>query len=265
MATGGFSTKNDSIAGFSPYIQYVIIIFMIIAGISFSLHYFLLKGQFHKVLNNEELRFYLGLIGIATLILTLGIFLLHHTGFEEAFRHSLFQAVAIITTTGFITADYLQWKNFLWFFIFILMFTGGCIGSTGGGIKMIRVLVLIKNTRLELRRLMHPMAVIPVRISGKAIPTEIINNFLAFFLLYMLIILGGSAAMTVYGLDFVSAIGATTATIGNIGPAIGSVGPVDNYCHIPDGGKWMLSFFMLLGRLEIFTVLLLLSPSFWKK
>jgi trk system potassium uptake protein len=265
MATGGFSTKNDSIAGFSPYIQYVIILFMIVAGVSFSLHYFLLKGQFNKVLDNEELKFYLGVMGIFTLIFTLGLFILHQTGLEEAFRDSLFQTVSIVTTTGFITADYLQWGNFMWFFIFMLMFTGGCIGSTGGGIKMIRVLVLIKNTRQELKRLIHPMAVIPVRIGGRAIPTEIINNFLAFFLLYMLIILGGSAVMTMYGLDFVSAIGATAATIGNIGPAIGSVGPVDNYAHIPLGGKWVLSFFMLLGRLEIFTVLLLLSPSFWKK
>ena len=265
MATGGFSTRNDSIAGFSAYSQYVIILFMIIAGISFSLHYYLLKGQFEKVLNNEEFKFYLGIIATFALIFTLALSLLHHTGIEKAFRDSLFQAVSIITTTGFITTDYLQWKNSLWFLIFMLMFTGGCIGSTGGGIKMIRVLVLIKNTRLEFRRLMHPMAVVPVRISGRAIPTEIINNFLAFFLLYMLITLGGSGVMTIFGLDFVSAIGATAATIGNIGPAIGSVGPVNTYAHIPEAGKWVLSFFMLLGRLEIFTVLLLFSASFWKK
>lgn len=265
MATGGFSTRNDSIAGFSPYIQYVIILFMIIAGVSFSLHYFLLKGQFSKVLNNEELRFYGGVMLVFTIIFTLGLYFIHNTGFEKSFRDGLFQTVSIVTTTGFITADYLQWRSFLWFLIFMLMFTGGCIGSTGGGIKMIRVLVLVKNTRLEFKRLMHPMAVIPVRISGRAIPTEIINNFLAFFLLYMLIVLGGSGIMTFFGLDFTSAIGATAATIGNIGPAIGSVGPVNTYAHIHDGGKWVLSFFMLLGRLEIFTVLLLLSPSFWRK
>lgn len=265
MATGGFSTQNDSIAGYSAYIQYVIIFFMILAGISFALHYLLLKGEFRRVLANEELRFYFSVIGIFTMVLTAGILILHQTGFEESFRQALFQTVAITTTTGFVTADYLQWNHFLWFLIFLLMFTGGCIGSTGGGIKMIRVLVLIKNTRLELKRLIHPMAIIPVRIDKKTIPKNIITNFLAFFLLYILIFFAGAAIMSAYGLDFGSAMGASIATIGNIGPAIGSVGPTENYAHIPEGGKWVLSFFMLLGRLELFTVLLLFSPSFWKK
>lgn len=265
MATGGFSTQNDSIAGYSPYIQYMIIFFMILAGISFAQHYFLIKGKFRKVLGNEELRFYLTVIGLFTLVLTAAIFIMHQAGFEKAFRDSLFQIVSIVTTTGFITADYLQWNGSLWFIIFLLMFTGGCIGSTGGGLKMIRILILVKNTRLELKRLMHPMAVIPVRIDGKAIPQEIITNFLAFFLLYIMLFFAGATLMTVVGLDFTSAIGASIATLGNIGPAIGSVGPVESYAHIPAAGKWILSFFMLLGRLELFTVLLLFSPSFWKK
>lgn len=265
MATGGFSTQNDSIAGYSPYIQYMIIFFMILAGISFAQHYFLIKGKFRKVLGNEELRFYLTVIGLFTLVLTAAIFIMHQAGLEKAFRDSLFQIVSIVTTTGFITADYLQWNGSLWFIIFLLMFTGGCIGSTGGGLKMIRILILVKNTRLELKRLMHPMAVIPVRIDGKAIPQEIITNFLAFFLLYIMLFFAGATLMTVVGLDFTSAIGASIATLGNIGPAIGSVGPVESYAHIPAAGKWILSFFMLLGRLELFTVLLLFSPSFWKK
>jgi trk system potassium uptake protein len=265
MATGGFSTKNDSIAGFSPYIQYVIILFMIIAGTSFSLHYFLLKGQFRKVLNNEEFRFYLAIIFVFTLVFTVSIYAMHQADIEEAFRDSMFQIVSIATTTGFITTDYLQWHGFLWFGLFLLMFTGGCIGSTGGGIKMIRILILVKNTRLELKRLIHPMAIIPVRINGQNIPTEIIQNFLAFFLLYMLIMVAGSTIMTAFGLDFDSAIGASIATLGNIGPAIGKLGPVENYAEVPLGAKWALSFFMLLGRLELFTVLLLFSPSFWKR
>lgn len=265
MGTGGFSTRNDSLASFSPYIQYVIILFMIIAGTSFSLHYYLLKGQFDKVLENEEFRTYLGVIGVFTFIFSVSIFLFHQAGIEKAFRDSLFQIVSIITTTGFITADYLQWKGYLWFLIFLLMFTGGCIGSTGGGIKMIRIMILVKNTRLELKRLMHPMAVIPVKLNGRAIPPDIIQNFLAFFLLYMIIIMAGSATMTLFGLDFTTAIGATAATLGNIGPALGSLGPVGNYSDIATGGKWVLSFLMLIGRLEIFTVLLLLSPSFWKR
>ena len=265
MATGGFSTQNDSIAGYSAYIQYVIILFMIIAGISFSLHYFLLKGQFNKVLKNEELRFYFTLIAGITLFLSLSFLIFYNTSAEEAFRDSLFQTVSIITTTGFITSDYLNWESFMWFLLFLMMFTGGCIGSTGGGIKMIRLLILFKNTRVELKRLIHPMAIIPVRINSKSISPEIIHNFLAFFLIYMLLIVFGSFIMTVFGLDFQSAIGATAATIGNIGPGIGSVGPVETYSHIPELGKWVLSLFMLIGRLELFTVLLLFSPSFWKK
>lgn len=265
MATGGFSTQNDSIAGYSPYIQYVIIFFMILAGISFALHYFLLKGQFRRVFSNEELLFYLSVLGIFTIILTFGVFFLHQAGLEEAFRLSLFQTVSIATTTGFVTTDYLQWHHFLWFLIFLLMFTGGCIGSTGGGVKMIRIWILIKNTRLEIKRLIHPMAVIPLRIDSKVIPLNIITNILAFFLLYILLFFAGAGIMSIYGLDFKSSIGASIATLGNIGPAIGSIGPVENYAHISMAGKWTLSFFMLLGRLELFTVLLLFSPSFWKK
>jgi len=265
MATGGFSTKNDSVAGFSPYIQYVIIFFMILAGTSFSLHYFALKGQLDKLFKNEEFRFFISVMGIFTIIISLVIFFTSQIGYEKAFRDSLFQVVSIVTTTGFVSADYLQWEGSLWFLIFLLMFAGGCIGSTGGGIKMIRHLVLLKNVRLELKRLIHPMAVIPVRINGKSIPTEIINNFLAFFMIYMLSIAAGSAVMAIIGLDFMSAVGATVATLGNVGPGIGSVGPVNNYAHIPMAGKWVLSFLMLLGRLELFTILLLFSPSFYKK
>ena len=265
MATGGFSTKNDSVAGFSPYIQYVIIFFMILAGTSFSLHYFALKGQLDKLFKNEEFRFFISLMGIFTIIISLVIFFTSQIGYEKAFRDSLFQVVSIVTTTGFVSADYLQWEGSLWFLIFLLMFAGSCIGSTGGGIKMIRHLVLLKNVRLELKRLIHPMAVIPVRINGKSIPTEIINNFLAFFMIYMLSIAVGSAVMAIIGLDFMSAVGATVATLGNVGPGIGSVGPVHNYAHIPTAGKWVLSFLMLLGRLELFTILLLFSPSFYKK
>jgi trk system potassium uptake protein len=217
------------------------------------------------VYKNEEFRFFISIMAIFTAVISVTIFLTSQFGYEKAFRDSLFQVVSIVTTTGFISADYLQWEGSLWFLIFLLMFAGGCIGSTGGGIKMIRHLVLLKNVRLEFKRLIHPMAVIPVRINGKSIPTEIINNFLAFFMIYMISIAVGSAVMAIIGLDFMSAVGATVATLGNIGPAIGSVGPVDNYAHIPMVGKWVLSFLMLLGRLELFTVLLLLSPGFYKK
>ncbi len=265
VATGGFSTQNNSIGEYSAYIQYVIILFMILGATSFSLHYYVLKGQFNKVVNNEEFLFFLKLLAAFTLLFCIILLLVNQSGLEYTFRKSLFQVVSIVTTTGFTTTDYMEWHGFLWFFLFLLMFTGGCIGSTAGGMKMIRVLVLIKNTRLEFRRLLHPMAVIPVRINKKSIPQDIIHNFLAFFLLYMLLFMAGSATMTLFGLDFTSAIGASAATLGNIGPAIANVGPIDTYADIPDPAKWILSFYMILGRLELFTVLLLFSPSFWKK
>ncbi len=265
VATGGFSTQNDSIGGYSAYTQYVIVLFMILGATSFSLHYFVLKGQFYKVLDNEEFLFFLKLLGGFTVLFCSALLIVKQSGFENTFRESLFQVVSIVTTTGFTTTDYMEWQGFLWFFLFLLMFTGGCIGSTAGGLKMIRVLVLVKNTRLEFKRLLHPMAVIPVRINRKTIPQEIIHNFLAFFLLYMLLFMAGAASMTLFGLDFTSAIGASAATLGNIGPAIANVGPIESYANIPNAAKWILSFYMIMGRLEIFTVLLLFSPSFWKK
>ncbi|MFP4289319.1 MAG: TrkH family potassium uptake protein [Bacteroidales bacterium] len=265
LATGGFSTRNDSIMGFSAYIQYVIIFFMIMAGTNFTLHYFALKGQFTRLRDNEEFRFYLLLMMVFSVLFTASIIYFHQSGIEQAFRNSLFQVVSIITTTGFVSADYLQWKGFLWFTLFLLMFTGGCIGSTAGGMKMIRHLLLLKNLGQEFKRLIHPNAVLPTRLEGKTIPNEIIYNFLAFFLLYITVFMIGAGLMSILGLDFITSLGAVAATLGNVGPAIGSLGPVDNYAHIPSAGKWFLSFFMLLGRLELFTVLLLLTPVFWKK
>jgi trk system potassium uptake protein TrkH len=265
MATGGFSTKNDSIAGFSPYIQYVIIVFMILAGISFTLHYFALKGQFKKVLHNEELKNYLLLILISTVLITVALISIHGLKTETAFRDSAFQVVSIITTTGFITSDYLAWPYFTWFLLFLLMFTGGCAGSTGGGIKIVRILLLFKNSSMELKRIVHPQAVLPVRLNGKAISQSIIFNVLAFFLIYIIIFALGSLSMSMLGLEFESAVGSVAASLGNIGPGLGKVGPVENYSQIPVAGKWILSFLMLLGRLELFTVLILFSTSFWRR
>ncbi len=265
MATGGFSTQNASIANYSPFIQYVIIVFMILAGTNFTLHYFALRGKIIKIWRNEEFRYYIYLIFACTIIIAVCLFLFNNTSGEESFRSSLFQVVSIITTTGYVTTDYLSWPVFLWFFLFLLMFTGGCAGSTGGGVKIVRDLLLFKNSSLELKRLVHPSAIIPVRLNKKVIPQNIIFNVLAFFLIYMLLFAFGTLFMTILGLDFKSAMGSVAATLGNIGPAIGSVGPIDNYANIPVIGKWFLSFLMLLGRLELFTVLILFSPAFWKK
>lgn len=265
MATGGFSTRNTSIAAFSPYIQYVITVFMILAGTNFTLHYLALHGRIKDIWKNEEYRYYIYTIAAATLIIAATLTFSGQGGIEKSFRDSIFTVVSIITTTGFITADYLIWPGVLWFIIFLLMFVGGSAGSTGGGIKVVRQLLLFKNSVLELKRLMHPQAVIPVRMNDRPVSQDIIFNVLAFFLIYMLIFAGGTFVMSIIGLDFESAIGATAATLGNIGPGIGMVGPVGNYAEIHVIGKWFLSFLMLLGRLELFTVLILLSPAFWKR
>jgi trk system potassium uptake protein TrkH len=264
MATGGFSTQNDSIAGYSPYIQYVIIVFMILAGMNFTLHFFLLRGELRRVARNDELRFYLTVIGVSTLLIAASLLINRVFGYEESFRQALFQTVSIITTTGFATTDYLLWPNLGWFIIFLLMFTGGSAGSTGGGIKMVRHLILFRNSFLELKRQIHPQAVIPVRMNKKPVSQDIVFNVLAFFLIYMTIFAGGSLVMAAIGLDFHTAIGSVIASLGNIGPGLGSVGPVGNYAGIPEFGKWFLSFLMLLGRLELFTVLILFSGAFWK-
>lgn len=265
MATGGFSTKNSSVSEFSPYIQYVIIVFMFLAGTNFTLHYFGLHLKFKKFWMNEEFRYYFLMVITATIIITLGLALSTSLDWETSFRDSLFQVVSIITTTGFVSSDYLVWPPVLWVIIFLLMFTGGCAGSTGGGIKAMRQLLLLKSSAVEFKRLIHPRALIPVRYNKKSVSPEIISNILAFFLLYMIVFAFGTLVMAAIGLDFSTSIGSVIATLGNIGPGIGNVGPIHNYASIPDFGKWFLSFLMLLGRLELFTVLVILSPAFWRK
>lgn len=265
MATGGFSTQNTSIAGYSPYIQYIIILFMILAGTNFSLHYFMLKRKFSKVRYNEEYQLYIGIIFFTTLIIGGGLYLNTNIGIERAFRDSMFQVVSILTTTGFVTTDYLLWPSGLWMILFVLFFVGGSAGSTGGGVKVSRILILIKNSLLEFRRLIHPHAIIPVRLNHRTVSQNIVFVIISFFLFYLATFVVGVVLMSFIGLDFVSAIGASASSLGNIGPALGSVGPVENYSQIPDVGKWILGFLMLLGRLELFTVLIIFSPSFWKK
>jgi len=266
MATGGFSTKQSSIAHFnSPFIQYVIVLFMFIAGMNFSLHYYWLHRKTKPITQNEEFKFYSFLIISFTILITVGMLFRENSDFELTFRESLFQVVSMITTTGFVTADYEIWGVFFHVIFFLLLFIGGSAGSTGGGIKVVRHLLLIKNSALELRRLVHPRAVIPVRYNKAAVNQEIIFNIMAFLLFYIAIFIFGTLVMAFLGLDFLTSMGAVATSLGNVGPAIATVGPVDNFSHIPDVGKWFLSFLMLMGRLELFTVLIIFSPSFWKK
>lgn len=266
MATGGFSTKNASIAYYdSPFIQYVIILFMFLAGTSFTMTYYAFKGNFAKVFKNEEFRFYLIFCASVSLIVGLIIFGLGHDSLEKSIRDALFQVVSLVTTTGFVTHDYTSWTSFLTVIFFLLLFTGGSAGSTAGGVKLVRHILLIKNSFVEFKRILHPAAIIPVRFNGKAVNREIIYNILAFIMIYILIFCVGSVAVASFGLDFETALGAVGTSLGNIGPGIGDVGPVDNFSGLPSPVKWILSFLMLVGRLELFTVLLLLTPYFWKK
>lgn len=264
MATGGFSTKNDSIAGFAPYTQYVITFFMILAGTNFTLHYMTLHGKFKTVWRNQEFKVYIWLISIITIIITIGLIIYDNTYVEKAFRDALFSVVSILTTTGFASTDYLLWPSFVWIFIFILMFVGGSAGSTGGGIKIVRLLLLFKNSWIELKRAIHPNAIIPVKFNGKAVSSQIIFNVMAFFLIYAISFAAGTMVISILGWDFETSVGASIACLGNIGPGIGGVGPVENYSFFGPVAKWFLSFLMLLGRLELFTVLIVLSPAFWK-
>ena len=265
MATGGFSTKQASIGHFSsPFIHYVIIFFMVMAGTNFTLHYHMLHKKFNLVKNNDEFRFYIKFILIVSVIVAVILFMQSYSHPEESFRDSLFQVVSMVTTTGYVTADYELWGPFFQAIFFALLFVGGCAGSTGGGIKVVRHLLLIKNSMAELRRLIHPRAVIPVRFNENSVPQEILANIAAFFLFYIGIFVIGTIIMSILGLDFPSALGAVATSIGNVGPAIGSVGPSYNFAHVHDLGKWFLSLLMLMGRLELFTILVIFSPSFWK-
>jgi trk system potassium uptake protein len=265
MATGGYSTKQASIAAFSPYVQYVITVFMFLAGTNFALSYYGLHFKFKKIFKNEEFRFYFFFLVGFTILITSFLWFGKVLPIEASFRHSVFQVVSITTTTGYVTTDYLQWAPFLVVIIFMLMFLGGSGGSTGGSIKIVRVALLIKNSALELKRLLHPNAVIPVRLNQKSINSQTMTNVLAFVVIYMMILAGSTIIVSAMGYDLASSLGSVAATLGNIGPGIGAVGPAENYAHLPVFGKWFLSFLMLIGRLELFTVLILFSPAFYKK
>lgn len=266
MATGGYSTKTASLAAWdSPFIHYVVAVFMFLAGTNFTLSYFAMHLNFKRVWRNEEFRYYVGFLAGFTILLTLILSYTEVQSGEESFRHSLFQVVSIVTTTGFVTYDYLSWVPLIGIMLFMMMFLGGSAGSTGGGIKIMRIVLLLKNSAMELRRLIHPNAVIPVRFNRNAVDPDILNNVFAFISFYLITIIIGVLVMATMGYDLGTSFGSVAATLGNIGPGIGLVGPVENYAHIPHFGKWFLSFLMLIGRLELFTVLILFSPTFWKK
>jgi trk system potassium uptake protein len=265
MATGGYSTKQASIAHFdSPFIHYVITLFMFLAGTNFVLSYFALHLKFDKIWKNEEFRFYFGFVAFFIVLVTIGLYL-GGIGLEKSFRDAAFQVVSIITTTGFITADYLTWAPVLTVSIFVMMFIGGSAGSTGGGPKVVRILLVLKNSYIELKRMLNPHAIIPVRFNNHVVTSQVTGNVITFIMIYILILVFSVGVIAAMGYDLDTSFGAVAACLGNIGPGLGQVGPVETYSHLPDIGKWYLSFLMLLGRLELFTVLILFAPAFWRK
>ncbi|NNF83214.1 MAG: TrkH family potassium uptake protein [Flavobacteriaceae bacterium] len=278
VSTGGFSTKNESLAFWndSPMIQYIIMVFMFLAGMNFVLSYFAFKGRVQRIIRDEEFKLYWRFLLIFATVSALIIYFradpsastVNHPMVwgeaESAIRHGLFQVLAVVTTTGFVTADFTAWTPFLLVFFFGLMFLGGSAGSTSGGVKVVRHLILIRNSFLEFKRTLHPNAVLPVRYNGRSISEKIVFNIKGFFIIYMLSFILGSLGFSMIGLDFESAIGVAASSLGNVGPALGEFGPVNNFYEMPSIGKWWAAFLMLIGRLELFTVLILLTPFFWR-
>lgn len=263
VATGGFSPRNTSIAGYSPYIQYVIGIFMFISAMSYVIFYYAVTRKFKKVKANEELRFFVIFTAACVVFITLILYYNTDRRFEESFRDSFFQVVSQISTTGFATTDYMLWPQVGWFFMFFIMFAGGSTGSTAGGIKMARHLILIKNLRNVFVRLQHSNAVLPVKIDGRMVPENINSMMLVFILFYAVIFLIGMSIMILSGMPISESAGASATSMAGIGPGLGASGNFGNYAHFTTVAKSTMMALMIIGRLELFTILALFSRSFW--
>ncbi|MDD3839031.1 MAG: TrkH family potassium uptake protein [Clostridia bacterium] len=266
VGTGGFSTKNASIRGFdSAYIHVVISIFMLLSGVNFSLYFALYKKKWRDILDNEELKFYLGIVLISVILIAVDINTNIYHDVAKSIKDALFQVSSVITTTGYSTVDYDKWSAFSKGILFILMFVGGCAGSTSGGIKSIRVLVLLKLVKKEISRVFHPRAVIPVKIGPRSISSNTLSSIASFFVLYIIVFLIGTLIISLEGIGLIDASSAVAATLGNIGPGFGFAGPARTYSQFSPYSKLLLSFFMLLGRLELFTLIVFFTPKFWRE
>jgi trk system potassium uptake protein TrkH len=266
MATGGFSTRNASIAAYdSAYFDYVISFFMLVASLNFALHFQLFRGRPLALWRDPEFRFFMIFVVVLTAIVTVSIQGANYASWAEAARFGVFQVASIISTTGYATADYELWLPLPQGLLLLCMFVGGCAGSTAGGIKCMRVLLLIKHAYRELFRLVHPRAVLPLRFGPKLVKEEVLASIWGFFVLYIALFVVSSLSLAALDVDVLTSFASVVACIGNVGPGLGGVGPTDNYAAIPILGKWVLSFCMLLGRLEIYTILVLFVPEFWRK
>jgi trk system potassium uptake protein len=267
MATGGYSPRNASIAAYnSPAIEWVITLFMAVAGANFALYYVALRGRVRRIFVDGELRAYLGILGAATLLVTVDLLLnFGNLAVLDALRLGAFQIVSLQTTTGFATADYDLWPWFSKVVILMVMFIGGSSGSTGSSLKVIRFVIIVKYAYRQLYLMIRPRAVVSLRMSGKVIPDHIIRESMAFFIVYQAVIVLSVVAVTAMGVEFVTAVSSTLATAGNVGPGLGQVGPVANYAAMPELAKLLYCFNMWIGRLEFWTVLVLLRPAFWRE
>lgn len=266
MATGGFSTKSSSIAYFqSSYIDVIITVFMFLAGINFSLHFYALRGNISRFGKSSEFKFYCSVVFITIVIITINVFQTGRYSMPEALRYASFQVVSIVTTTGFATADYELWPVLSQMLLLCLMFFGGMVGSTGGGMKQVRILLMFKQAHRELYHLIHPHALTALKLDEKNVPKETLGGIWGFLFLFILIAVIATVLMTALGVDLITSASSVISAMSNVGPALGETGPVDNYYALPETGKWILSLCMLIGRLEIYTVIVLFMPLFWKK
>ncbi|MBN2861924.1 MAG: TrkH family potassium uptake protein [Bacteroidales bacterium] len=264
IATGGFSTKNTSLMYFSPYSQYIVMIFMVLAGTSQVVYYYLVRLNFRKVKHNEELWFYLAIVIIAGALAVSVLMVNTAKPFEEAFREGYFNIISIVTCTGFANADFILWPAAGVTLIFMLMFSGGSTGSTSGGIKMARHLIVLKNIKSVFKRLNHPKTIALVKLNGKSLDERANSSIISFIILYIFLFMAGTMILIVCGSDTVTSAGSVAACLAGIGPGLGSVGPMSNYSGLPEISKMVLSLIMIIGRLEIVTVFVLFSKSFWR-
>lgn len=263
-ASGGFSTKNASMGAFSAYSQYVSVVFMLLAGTNFILLFYAWKGDFRKISQNDEFRVYLLIILLATLFIGASL-AINHYGVERSIRESLFHVVSILTTTGYAVSDYTLWMPPLWFILFLLIFVGGCAGSTSGGMKVVRFTLLLRMIPVQVKRLIHQNAILRVRLNKQNVSDDRMFRTLSFFMIFLCVFTFAAFLLMACGLDFTSAVGASAACLGNTGPGLGSVGPCTTFAEVSVAGKWICSLLMLLGRLELYSVLILFSPAFWTR
>jgi len=265
LGTGGFSTKNASVGAYgSNYIFIVISIFMILSGVNFSLYYDLISGRWRDVFKNQELRLYLGIIFVAVAAITINTNLTLYHDWFTAFVHSLFQTSSIITTTGYATYDFDTWSGFSKGILFLLMFIGGCAGSTGGSIKVVRILLLFKLIQREFMKILHPRSVIAIKMNNQSVPGETVTNVVTFFILYIFIFISSSLLISLEGISWMSATSSVAATLGNVGPGFEFVGPTRTFADFTAPSKMLFSLLMITGRLELFTVIVLFTPRFWR-